>query len=167
MVIFSLFYGVISFDFSYYGEMITYLGMTMPMAVFALITWMRNPYNGNKAEVQINYISKKETSFMFIIAIFVTAIFYFVLKALNTSNIILSTVSVTTSFVAVYLTIKRNPYYAIGYVANDIVLIFLWILASIENFKYLSVVVCFITFIANDIYGYINWRKIGKKQAGN
>ena len=104
---------------------------------------------------------------MFIIAIFVTAIFYFVLKALNTSNIILSTVSVTTSFVAVYLTIKRNPYYAIGYVANDIVLIFLWILASIENFKYLSVVVCFITFIANDIYGYINWRKIGKKQAGN
>lgn len=167
MVIFSLIYGIISFDFSYYGEMITYLGMTMPMAVFALITWMKNPYNGNKSEVQIKYISKKETIVMFIIAIFVTTIFYFVLKALNTSNIILSTVSVTTSFVAVYLTIKRNPYYAIGYVANDIVLIALWILASIENIKYLSVVVCFIIFVANDIYGYINWRKIGKRQAQN
>lgn len=33
MVIFSILYGVISFAFAYYGEMITYLGMTAPMAV--------------------------------------------------------------------------------------------------------------------------------------
>ena len=38
MVVFSLLYGIISFSFSYYGEMITYIGMTMPMAVFALIS---------------------------------------------------------------------------------------------------------------------------------
>ncbi len=43
MIIFSLLYGIISYTFSYYGEMITYLGMTMPMAVFALISWLRNP----------------------------------------------------------------------------------------------------------------------------
>ena len=50
MVIFSLLYGIISFTFSYYGEMLTYLGMTMPMAVFALISWLKNPHNGNKAD---------------------------------------------------------------------------------------------------------------------
>ena len=38
MVIFSILYGVISFRSGYYGEMITYLGMTMPMAVFALVS---------------------------------------------------------------------------------------------------------------------------------
>ena len=54
MVIFSLFYGVISFSFAYYGEMITYLGMTMPMAVFALIAWLKNPYKGNKLEVKVS-----------------------------------------------------------------------------------------------------------------
>ena len=37
MVLFSLLYGIISYTFSYYGEMLTYLGMTMPMAIFALI----------------------------------------------------------------------------------------------------------------------------------
>lgn len=31
MVIFSILYGAISFAFAYYGEMITYLGMTAPM----------------------------------------------------------------------------------------------------------------------------------------
>ena len=43
MILFSLLYGIISFTFAYYGEMITYLGMTMPMAVFALISWLKNP----------------------------------------------------------------------------------------------------------------------------
>ena len=60
MVVFSVLYGIISFTFSYYGEMITYLGMTAPMAVFALISWIRNPYNGNKAEVKVNRLKKKE-----------------------------------------------------------------------------------------------------------
>ena len=36
-------YGAISYTFAYYGEMITYLGMTMPMAVFALISWNAQP----------------------------------------------------------------------------------------------------------------------------
>ena len=64
MIVFSLLYGIISFTFAYYGEMITYLGMTMPMALFALISWLRNPYNGNKAEVKVNSISKKEQVLM-------------------------------------------------------------------------------------------------------
>ena len=63
-VIFSLLYGVISFRFSYYGEMITYLGMTMPMAVFALIAWLKNPYAGNRAEVRVNSIEKPEQMLM-------------------------------------------------------------------------------------------------------
>ena len=43
MILFSLLYGLISYTFSYFGEMITYLGITAPMALFALITWLRNP----------------------------------------------------------------------------------------------------------------------------
>ena len=33
MIIFSILYGIISWQFRYWGEMITYLGMTMPMAI--------------------------------------------------------------------------------------------------------------------------------------
>lgn len=167
MIAFSLVYGIISFTFAYYGEMLTYLGMTMPMALFALIAWMKNPYNGNKAEVEVNHIGKKEFIFMWIIAVFVTIAFYFLLVACNTANIIPSTISVTTSFVAVYLTFRRSPYYAIGYAANDLVLIVLWVLATLEDITYLSVVVCFAAFFVNDIYGFISWRKMGKRQLEN
>ena len=167
MVIFSILYGIISFTFDYYGEMITYLGMTMPMSIFALISWLRNPYKGNKSEVKVNSISKKEIVFMCVITAIVTVIFYFILEHFNTANMIPSTVSITTSFIAVYLTFRRSPYFALAYASNDIVLIVLWVLASISDIKYVSVVVCFAAFLVNDIYGYISWCKMKRRQRGN
>lgn len=164
-IIFSILYGIISYTFEYYGEMITYLGMTMPMAIFALISWLRNPYKGNRAQVKVNSLKAKEILLMLAAAALITLAFYFILKACGTANMIPSTISVTTSFIAVYLTFRRSPLYALGYAANDIVLIVLWILATIEDMTYLSVVICFAMFLVNDIYGFVNWRKMRKKQA--
>ena len=167
MVVFSLLYGIISYSFAYYGEMITYLGMTMPMAVFALISWLRNPYKGNKAEVKVNTISKAETVWMWVGTALVTAVFYFILAHFHTANIIPSTLSVTTSFVAVYLTFRRSPLFALAYAANDVVLIILWVLASVSDIRYISVVVCFVAFLVNDIYGYLSWQKMKVRQSEN
>lgn len=166
MIVFSILYGIISYSCSYYGEMITYLGMTAPMALFSLVAWMKNPYKGNKAEVTVNKIRAKEYVLLALLTLAVTVLFYFILNALETANIIPSTISVTTSFIAVYLTFRRSPYFAIGYAANDIVLIVLWVMAMFRNVSYLSVVVCFIAFLVNDIYGFINWNKMYKRQNG-
>ena len=165
MIVFSLLYGIISFTFAYYGEMITYLGMTMPMALFTLISWLRNPYNGNKAEVKVNSISKKEQVLMWLLTDIVTVLFFYILRYFDTANIVPSTLSVTTSFIAVYLTFRRCPTFALAYAANDIVLIVLWVMASVYDTKYISVVVCFAAFLINDIYGYINWQRMKRRKA--
>ena len=136
----------------------------MPMAVFALISWIKNPYNGNKAEVKVNEISKKETKLMWVGTFVVTVAFYYILKYFGTANLIPSTLSVTTSFVAVYLAFRRSPYFALAYALNDIVLIVLWLMASILDIRYVSVVVCFSAFFVNDIYGLISWRKMKLRQ---
>ena len=164
MVVFSIFYGIISFTFAYYGEMITYLGMTMPMAVFALISWLRNPYNCNRAEVKVNSIGKAESVLMWVMSAAVTVLFYFVLVHFETANIVPSTISVTTSFLGVYLTFRRSPYFALAYAANDVVLIIMWVMASICEKRYVSVVVCFVAFFVNDIYGYLSWQKMKIRQ---
>ena len=166
-VVFSMLYGIISYEFSYYGEMITYLGMTMPMAFFALISWLKNPYNNNKSEVKVNKLSKKEIVFMFVLTAFVTIVFYYILKYFNTANLMPSTISVKTSFLAAYLTFRRSPYFALAYAMNDLVLIVLWALASIEDKSYFSVVICFVVFFVNDMYGFVNWKRMEKKQKEN
>ena len=164
MVVFSLLYGVISYTFSYFGEMITYLGMTGPMALFALISWLRNPYNGNHAEVAVNRLENKELVLMYMLTALVTFAFYFILDYFNTANMIPSTLSVTTSFIAVYLTSRRSPYFALAYAANDVVLIILWILAAAEDISYVSVIICFVMFLVNDLYGFISWKRMEKRQ---
>ncbi len=165
MILFSLLYGFISYTFAYYGEMITYLGMTMPMSVFALVSWLRNPYKGNKAEVTVNAIGRREAVLMWVLTAAVTAVFYYVLKYFGTANLIPSTVSVTTSFLGVYLTFRRSPCYALAYAANDLILIVLWVLASLHDPKYVSVVVCFGVFFVNDLYGFISWQRMKTRQS--
>jgi len=164
MVVFSILYGIISWSFSYYGEMITYLGMTAPMAVFALISWLRHPFQGNHAQVAVNQLHGWEHGTLPLLTIAVTVLFYFILQAFHTANLLLSTLSVTTSFVAVYLTWRRSPWFALAYAANDVVLIALWILAAREDQSYLSVIICFAVFLINDLYGFFSWRQMEKRQ---
>ncbi len=163
-IIFSVFYGIISFFFKYYGEMITYLCMTAPIAIFTTISWIKHPYEGTR-EVEVNRLTKKQISIMFILSAIVTIIFYFILSALKNANLLFSTISITTSFIASYLTYLRSPYYAIGYAFNDLVLIVLWGLASVENVSYIPMVACFIMFFVNDIYGFYSWRKMQNRQS--
>ncbi len=164
MIVFCIIYAIISLSFKYYGEMITYLFMSLPMAIVSLIAWLKNPFGESKLEVKVNSLTKKETVFMFILTAIVTIIFYFVLKFFNTANLIPSTISIATSFLAGYLIFRRTEYYALAYALNDVVLIWLWILATIKDFNYISVVICFVVFLFNDLYGFINWSKMKKRQ---
>lgn len=163
MVIFSILYGIISYSFAYYGEMITYLAMTGPMAAMAFISWMKNT-DKDKQEVKIAELSKTETLILWGGGLAVTFIFYFILKYFRTSYLYFSTLSVLTSFLAVYLTYKRSIYFAFAYAMNDLVLIVLWGLASLENPSYICVVICFILFFINDMYGFISWKERKKQQ---
>lgn len=164
IIVFSILYGIISWRFRYWGEMITYLGMCLPMAIWSTITWLKNPSKGNKDEVAIQKLNRKHVIILTFACIIVTGLFYFVLKALDTPNIVFSTISITTSFLAAALTMLRSSYYALGYASNDIVLIVLWVLASLENPVYIPVVVNFLIFFFNDMYGFISWKKRESKQ---
>jgi len=165
MIVFSIIYGYISYTCAYYGEMITYLCMSLPMAAFALIAWLRNPFRGKRSEVKVNRIGRMDYLLLVPLTAGVTVAFYFILKHFETANLLPSTLSVSTSFVAVYLTFRRSSFFALAYAANDVVLIVLWLLAGLYDSRYISVLVCFVAFLFNDLYGFVNWQKMKKRQA--
>ncbi|MBQ4515643.1 MAG: nicotinamide mononucleotide transporter [Clostridia bacterium] len=165
-VAFSVIYGIISFHYRYYGETITYLGMTAPVAILSAISWWKNPYKGTKV-VEVSKLTKKQIALTAILAVLVTIAFYFILSALGNENLIISTISIATSFVACFLSFLRSPYFLMIYCLNDIVLIVLWILASIEDIGYLPMIMCFVMFFANDLYGSYNWIKMSKTQGAD
>ena len=163
-VVFSFLYAVAAWRFRYWGEMITYLGMSMPIALLSVITWLRHPYEKGKNEVKIARMRAKDKWVMWLLALLTTLLFYFLLRDLDTPNLLPSTLSVTTSFLASWLMMKRNSCYALAYAANDAVLIALWVLACFSSLAYLPMVVNFALFLVNDLYGFISWKKREKKQ---
>ena len=162
-IVFAVLYGVISWGFRYYGEVITYLCMSAPMAAVALITWLKNPYK-ETAEVTVNRLNGRQWALMLTLAALTTAAFYFILRALGNAELAVSTLSITTSFLASYLTAMRSPYYALAYAANDLVLIVLWVIAAIADISSVPMVACFVMFFANDLYGYVSWKRMEKRQ---
>ncbi len=164
MLAFSITYGIISLGQQYYGEAITYMGMTGPVAVVSIVLWLRNPYSSEKTEVKVRKATPRDWILLSIATVVVTQLFYWILEFFNTNNLVVSTFSVTTSFAAATLSAMRSPYYALVYALNDVVLIILWSCILVSDFSYLPMVVCFVVFLANDIYGLINWKIMEKRQ---
>lgn len=87
---------------------------------------------------------------------------------------IISVVAVSATFflfgqtdcltLASYLTACRSAYYALAYAANDVVLIVLWVIAAGNDAGCVPMIACFSAFLVNDIYGFINWQSIRKRQ---
>lgn len=157
--IFAVLYSITSWRFRYYGEILTYMGMTAPIALLSVVSWLKNPYEKGKVEVKIQRLNRKQMGIMWCLTALVTGVFGWLLYMLDTPNLLFSIVSITTSFLASALMFFRNSNYALAYGANDVVLIILWVLASTENIAYLPMIVCFVMFLVNDLYGYVNWRK--------
>lgn len=163
IIIFALLYGVVSFMQGYYGEVMTYVCMSAPMAVVSIVSWVKHPYKDTKS-VKVSKLRWYHIVIMIVLTVIVTVAFYFILGALGTSSLYVSTLSVATTFAAVYLTFLRSPYFAIGYLLNDIVLITLWIIASVKDPSQISMVICFAVFMINDLNGFISWKRMEKRQ---
>ena len=166
IIIFAILYGTVSFLQGYYGEVMTYVFMSAPMAVVSIVSWLKHPYQGSKT-VKVNKLRWYHIVIMLALTACVTFVFYFILGKLGTASLYVSTLSVATTFSAVYLTFLRSPYYAIAYFINDIVLITLWIIASIKDPSRISMVICFAVFMANDLNGFISWKRMQKHQKSN
>lgn len=164
-VVFALLYALVSWQMKYYGEIITYLFMSAPIALMSVITWLRNPYSEH--EVRVRTLNARQWTALTCLSAVVTVIFYFILEYFDTPNLIFSTLSVFTSFMASGLTMLRSEYYGMWYGMNDTVLIVLWVLATIKDTSYAPMVTCFCIFLLNDAYGFINWQRIKKRQKSN
>ncbi len=162
-VIFATLYGIISLRVDYYGEMLTYLCMSAPVAVMAIVSWAKHPFQ-NTNEVAIRELRRRDLPRLLLICIFVTIVFHFILRWLGCANLAVSTLSVSTSFFAASLAFLRCPWFSLGYIANDLVLIVLWSMMLPHDRSALSMVACFSLFLLHDLYGLFSWLRMERRQ---
>ena len=160
----TILYSIVSFKNKYYGEVLIYALVMLPMYIIGIFTWI-NHKNEKTNSVEINSIEKKEWGIVSIVFALVFVGIYYLLKAFNTNELVVSTISVLASLFAVYLQIRRSKYSFSFYMVNDIILMFLWGIPVIRGSYILFPMLLnpIINFI-NDMYGFYNWKKTEKIQ---
>lgn len=163
-IFYNILYIIISISQRYYGEVLIYVFLMMPLHITTLISWLKNKSNKDSNVVSVNKLNRKEYMVLGLVTVLVTFMFYYILKLLNTNELMISTISLTASLVASYLMLRRSSNYAIAFVINDVILITLWGIACVNDISLLPMVVTFMVFFVNDIYGFISWKKREKEQ---
>ena len=158
------FYGIVSYNQGYYGELIITAFLTFPIMIIGIISWLRHQVK-EEDTVIISSLSKKEITIALLSQLVLFWIYYFILKAFNTDLLVISTMSVVTSVLASYFEARRSELSLFCYIANDLVIITLWLIPIISGqIELISVLVGPILLLINDIYGSYNWRRLKNQQ---
>lgn len=152
-------YPILSYQNQYYGEVIIYVFIVFPMYLYGVISWVTHK-NKETATVEANQISKKEWIILSFASLVSFVVLYYVLKYFNTSQLIISSLSMVTSLIATYLITRRSKYSFLFYIGNDIILILLWGIPVLKgNFSLLPMLLDPIILFINDNYGWRNWNE--------
>lgn len=163
LIVFSVLYSVVACGEHYYGEMVTFAFMQIPVSMYTVVKWGKEPYKEHSAAVvEMNPL---KLLFTFVAAAIVTLIMFFILKHFNTPQLVVSTLSIAASFIALSLTVLHSPHYSFAFAINDILMIILWVVATVgthytPHLCYIPLLICLITFLANDIYGVVEWQNM-------
>lgn len=158
------FYGIVSYNQGYYGELIITALLTFPIMIIGIISWLRHQ-DKEEDTVVISSLSKKEITIALLSQLILFWLYYFILRVFNTDLLVISTISVVTSVLASYFEARRSEISLFCYMANDLVIITLWLIPIINGqTQLISVLVGPILLLINDIYGSYNWCRLKKKQ---
>lgn len=167
-VIYDALYIAVSWSQNYFGEVIIFAVIMIPMELFSVFTWLKNKNKQDQDLVQTNKLHKKEIFILIALSIAITISFYFVLRALNTNELIINTISLTANFIGVYLMFRRSKFYALSYFIDDLIAITLWIITIVvSGTQFIPNLICLVCFAVIDIYGFITWSKNEKKEKIN
>ena len=158
------FYGIVSYNQGYYGELLITIFLTFPIMIIGIISWLKHQDEDDDVVI-ISSLPKKEIIIAFASQLILFWIYYFILKLFNTDLLIISSLSVVTSVLASYFEARRSELSLFCYIANDIIIITLWLIPVINGqTELISVLVGPILLLVNDIYGSYNWKKLKEKQ---
>ena len=165
-IVYFAFYVFISYKQAFYSEAILYLGIMIPLYIYGAIHWLAHRDKKDQVVIVRSNLSWQEWLISMIVIAGVSVGVYFVLKALNTAELIVSTLSFVSMLPSVYLLVRRCKWNQVAFLINDTILPILWIILIVNgNLAFIPMVIGHVFQIVYDVYGLIEWIKLEKKQA--
>lgn len=163
-------YAYISYTFKLYGEMMLNLLVYVPVQFIGFYFWRKNMTNKNTvntagaSEVIAKALNAKQWAILAIVTVIGTFSYIELLKYLGSALAVLDGATVVISIVAQVLMIMRyREQWALWIIVN-IMTISLWAVMYFQNGETSTpLLVMYMMYLCNSIYGYYNWIQLEKR----
>jgi len=155
---------IVAFQNRLFGEVGVLLFFGLPMQVVGLISWSKVRKKGEDsqpAKIEVSRTGLKEILILTLICGVLGIGIYFLLAAIDTNLLLLSTTSVVSTIFGTILMVRRSHLGTFGFALNDISNILLWLMIVLMGDSTAIVMVIQpILLLVNDTYGIFEWRKM-------
>lgn len=160
-------YAVVCWKNAVYGEVILILVFQYPVVFWGIRSWLRNKRTDAKKGqvVVIKKVSTREVVITFASQLVMGIGYFFILKALGTEQLLVSTILFAWSIASTYLLARRSDLSLLAYTINDIIAIVLWALILADGASGAAVVLVLQgMYLINDSYGVFIWHRLRASQ---
>lgn len=156
-------YAYIAYHQHYYGEVMLNIFYFFPMQFVGIYLWKKKTRSTQKNAVKVVYMTHKQRLFWSFITITATLIYGFVLKKLGGNLPFVDASSTVMSVIAMILMVFVFVEQWVLWILVDLVTIIMWWCVMIKGGNDIAVLVMWIAFLVNAVYGLYNWIKLEKQ----
>lgn len=155
-------YAYVAWGWKYYGEVMLNIGYYFPAQFVGLYLWNKNKINDK--EVKVKFMTNKSRVLWSVISIIGVIGYGYLLKYLGGDLPFVDSLSTTLSVIAMILMIWRYMEQWILWIVVDVASIVLWFVVLLKGGNDISILIMWVAYLVNAIYGLINWIKMYKEQ---
>lgn len=158
-------YAYLSYNQSFYGEVALNLLYFLPMQFIGLYLWKKHlSAQTESSDVHVNRLSKKALLVWACATLLSTVLLGYILDRIGGAQPYVDSITTILQIVAQIFMIKRLVEQWITWIFVNIFSIILWFAAFMSTGNDVTILIMWIAYLVNSLYGYFNWRKIYKTQ---
>ncbi|MDD3397137.1 MAG: nicotinamide riboside transporter PnuC [Clostridia bacterium] len=162
-IINSVLYGIIAYQALYYGDAMLNIFYYTPIQILGWFVWKKNE-DRNSGVVVSKRMNRKQLAVLFIVTLSLTIVYGYILFLINGRLPYIDAITTILSIIAFFISIKCYLEQWILWIIVDMISVAMWIYYFIiSDGQLVAILIMWLVFLANAIYGYISWLKRNKK----
>ena len=131
----------------------------LPMQFVGLYAWKKGSQANNEMDIEVVILTKKQKVNWLLFTVASTVVVGLGLTFVNGNMPFVDAITTILQIIAMYFMVKRFKEQWIIWVVVDVLGVVMWVLAFVNDGGSIAVLVMWIAYLFNAIYGYLNWKK--------
>jgi len=153
-------YAYLMFSDKVYGSAIYNAFYCLPMLVYTYFTWGKSK---EKSKLKVTSYSITDRCHLIMGAIILVTVYYVIATRFGVNYALVDALTITCGVFGMYAISKKKIEQWYAFIIVNIANISMWIIESIKNPSNATMVLMFVIYMINNIYGFFVWKKQIKK----